>query len=171
MDYSQVDRRAEWAHAQSWSWEAAATLGRVQQRYEVSQLARCEPLGRDRHDRLFVLLQGTLWVVGDSGTVGVQGQASVRKLVSALSKGKCAAEKQLHFTLARLLSDGAIREADEAKEEEAEGEEAGGGGRGAEGEGPFEMPLPSPRYDSQPGRTWRRLSNPALATCLLLTAN
>lgn len=131
-----VDRRAEWSLAQGWSWEAASVLGRVQQHFRLSQLTRCEPLGRDRNGRLYLLHQGALWIFAEAECVRMDGGAPVRKLVQALARGHRADERQLHFTLSRMLSDGLFKLGASAQE-------------GAAGEmtSPFELPLPQPRYD------------------------
>ena len=34
-----IDRRAEWAQAQSWSWDVAGALGRVHHRFELHQIS------------------------------------------------------------------------------------------------------------------------------------
>ena len=107
-----VERRLEWQAAQPWSWDVAVALGRVQASYGMHQLARCEPLGRDRHGRCYQLLEGTVWVLAadDGPCVTLHGVEPVAKLVNSLSRGACASERLLHLSLSKLLADDAIAE-------------------------------------------------------------
>ena len=143
-----IDRRAEWASVQQWDLGAAALLGRVQQRYAPSQLTRLEPLGRDRHGRLYLLLQGRLWVLsgvggGEGGGGGggdgascrsLCGGAPVRRLLQALATARCVADRMLRFTLGKLLEDGALAGAD-AGDQDAEYAETGAEMGAADGDG------------------------------------
>ncbi|EOD07349.1 hypothetical protein EMIHUDRAFT_448575 [Emiliania huxleyi CCMP1516] len=56
-----LERRAEWYEAHDWAWEPAMLLGRLQC-WPPHRLLRWEPLGRDRHGRVYWLLDGSLWV-------------------------------------------------------------------------------------------------------------
>ena len=132
-----VERRAEWVQAQPWSWDGAVALGRVQHKYEPCQLVRCEPIGSDRHGRLYLLLQGTLWIMHEEECTGLRGLGPIRKLATALGKAKLETEKRLHFTLSRMITDGAFAKGSADDDEDA-GDEA------------WEMPLPAPKYDKVP---------------------
>jgi hypothetical protein len=106
-----VDRRADWALAQGWDWEAATLLGRIQCRLHTSQLARVEPLGHDRHGRTYHWLQGRVWVLSDTECNAISTTAAIRKFVQTLAKAHGCAEQQLRFTLERMLKDRVLESA------------------------------------------------------------
>ena len=135
-----VDRRAEWGAGQPWSWEAASALGKVSAAYDLSQLPRVDTLGRDRHGRAYHLHEGALWVASEgAGCACIEGAPRVKRLVATLAKGRAPCEVRLHFTLSRLLADGAIATAASSAEAPTAAvtrRAAGrgrGGGRGAAG--------------------------------------
>ena len=150
-----LGERAAWLDGQPWSWEAAATLGRLW-RLPDAQLPRVQPVGRDRHGRVYWAHQGVLWVeerrvspaqaaaeaasastaaaaaadageaagsstgAGASGagastplTLRFEGAEQVGRVAAALSGDRGASERQLHFTLTRLLHDGLLGELSE----------------------------------------------------------
>ena len=153
-----IDRRIEWSSSQPWSWEIASALGRVQNAYEAHQLARCEPIGKDRHGRRYLFLQGTIWIVSEKATLHLHGVAPVRKLIQTLSgggskkKGGGSSEKQhpseklLHLGLTRLLNDGAIPDPS-AEVEMEDGEEEGGSASAGGVHPPKPFIFHTPKYD------------------------